>query len=62
MKMLQISGQCLHQGVEALRPEVARHIDEATLNKLDVAEDYLGSADSFRIQQLRSNRPTDKKD
>jgi len=24
--MLQISGQCLHQGVEALRPEVARHI------------------------------------
>jgi len=43
-------------------PEVARHIDEATLNKLDVAEDYLGSADSFRIQQLRSNRPTDKKD
>jgi 3-carboxy-cis,cis-muconate cycloisomerase len=43
-------------------PEVARHIDEATLNKLHVAEDYLGSADSFRIQQLRSNHPTDKKD
>jgi len=43
-------------------PEVVRHIDEATLNKLHVAEDYLGSADSFRIQQLGSNRPTDKKD
>jgi 3-carboxy-cis,cis-muconate cycloisomerase len=42
--------------------EVTRHIDQATLNKLDVAEDYLGSADSFRIQQLRSNHPTDKKD
>jgi 3-carboxy-cis,cis-muconate cycloisomerase len=43
-------------------PEVTRHIDQATINKLDVAEDYLGSADSFRIQQLQSNRPTDKKD
>lgn len=43
-------------------PEVTRHIDQATINKLDVAEDYLGSADSFRIQQLQPNRPTDKKD
>jgi len=43
-------------------PEVSRHIDPTILNKLGVAEDYLGSADSFRIQQLQSNRPTDKKD
>ena len=43
-------------------PEVTRHIDQATINKLDVAEDYLGSADSFRIRQLQSNRPPDKKD
>ena len=43
-------------------PEVTRHIDPTILNKLGVAEDYLGSADSFRIQQLQSNRPTDKKD
>jgi 3-carboxy-cis,cis-muconate cycloisomerase len=43
-------------------PEVARHIDPTTLNRLAVAEDYLGSADSFRIQQLQSIRPTDKKD
>jgi 3-carboxy-cis,cis-muconate cycloisomerase len=43
-------------------PEVTRHIDPTILNKLGIAEDYLGSADSFRIQQLQSNRPTDKKD
>jgi len=43
-------------------PEVTRHIDPTTLNRLAVAEDYLGSADSFRIQQLQSIRPTDKKD
>jgi 3-carboxy-cis,cis-muconate cycloisomerase len=43
-------------------PEVTRHIDPTILNKLGVAEDYLGSADFFRIQQLQSNRPTDKKD
>jgi 3-carboxy-cis,cis-muconate cycloisomerase len=42
--------------------EVTRHIDQATLNKLDVAEDYLGSSDSFRIQQLQSDRPGEKKD
>jgi 3-carboxy-cis,cis-muconate cycloisomerase len=43
-------------------PEVTRHIDSATLKRLDVAEDYLGSADAFRIQQLQSNLPTEKKD
>jgi 3-carboxy-cis,cis-muconate cycloisomerase len=48
--------------VLAAMPEVTRHIDPTILNKLGVAEDYLGSADSFRIQQLQSNRPTDKKD
>src|SRR5580704_6323379 len=43
-------------------PEVTRHIDQATINKLDVADDYLGSADSFLIRLLRAGRPHIKKD
>jgi 3-carboxy-cis,cis-muconate cycloisomerase len=40
-------------------PEVTRHIDPATLRQLAVAEGYLGSADSFRVQQLRASALTD---
>jgi 3-carboxy-cis,cis-muconate cycloisomerase len=36
-------------------PEVTRHLDQAALGKLEVAEDYLGSADTFRTQQLRAS-------
>lgn len=43
-------------------PEVVRHIDQATIDKLDVAECYLGSADSFRTQQLEPKVRADKKD
>lgn len=41
--------------VLAEMPEVTQHVALATLDKLDVAEDYLGSADSFRAQQLRDH-------
>ena len=42
--------------VEALAqmPEVIRHLDSATLAKLAVAEEYLGSAQAFRRAQLES--------
>lgn len=41
--------------VLAEMPEVARYIDQAALDQLDLAEDYLGSADSFRKQLLRAS-------
>ncbi len=36
-------------------PEVRKHLDPNVLKKLDVAGDYLGSAELFRSQQLRSS-------
>jgi 3-carboxy-cis,cis-muconate cycloisomerase len=35
-------------------PEVTRLLDRATLEKLDVPQEYLGSADTFRIRLLSS--------
>jgi 3-carboxy-cis,cis-muconate cycloisomerase len=35
-------------------PEIMKILDKATLQQLTVAEDYLGSAESFRIALLRS--------
>jgi 3-carboxy-cis,cis-muconate cycloisomerase len=40
-------------------PEVMRHIDQETINGLDIAGDYLGSAEAFRRQQLRSSALSD---
>jgi 3-carboxy-cis,cis-muconate cycloisomerase len=42
--------------VEALAqmPEAIRHLDSATLAKLEVPEEYLGSAEAFRRAQLES--------
>src|SRR5436190_20866977 len=42
--------------VEALvqMPEAIRHLDSATLAKLEVPEEYLGSAEAFRRAQLES--------
>jgi 3-carboxy-cis,cis-muconate cycloisomerase len=47
-------------------PEVTKHLNPAALNQLAVAEDYLGSADIFRLQQLQATlsqkKPVEKKD
>jgi 3-carboxy-cis,cis-muconate cycloisomerase len=43
-------------------PEVTKHLDAATIRKLEVAGDYLGSADSFRLRQMQAALPAKKKD
>ena len=43
--------------VLAEMPEVTKHLNPATINKLEVAEDYLGSADSFRLRQIQRRFP-----
>ncbi len=43
-------------------PEIAEHLAPEALNTLDRPEDYLGSAEIFRVQQLGANRPALKKD
>jgi 3-carboxy-cis,cis-muconate cycloisomerase len=52
--------------VLAEMPEVAKHLDRTALQQLSAAEDYLGSAESFRRQLLRSasgeRKPTGKRD
>jgi 3-carboxy-cis,cis-muconate cycloisomerase len=42
-------------------PEVTKHLDQAALKKLTVAEDYLGCAEAFRLRQLQSE-PVERKD
>jgi 3-carboxy-cis,cis-muconate cycloisomerase len=46
--------------VLAEMPQVTKHLDESALKQLSVAEEYLGSAESFRVRQLRSDRGEDK--
>ena len=43
-------------------PEVTKHLSPASINQLDVAEGYLGSADSFRLRQIQATLPVKKKD
>jgi 3-carboxy-cis,cis-muconate cycloisomerase len=42
--------------------EVTEHLDPETLSKLDLPEDYLGSTEIFRAQQLGAHFPAIKKD
>jgi 3-carboxy-cis,cis-muconate cycloisomerase len=48
--------------VLAEMPEVTKHLNPATLGRLAVAEDYLGSAESFRLRQLQPATPRKPKD
>jgi 3-carboxy-cis,cis-muconate cycloisomerase len=48
--------------VLAAMPEVTKHLDGASLKTLSVAEDYLGSAESFRQQLLQDAHTGKKKD
>ena len=41
-------------------PEVTKHLNPTTLAQLDVPEGYLGSADSFRLEQLQATLPANK--
>ncbi|MGH9538493.1 MAG: 3-carboxy-cis,cis-muconate cycloisomerase [Terriglobales bacterium] len=46
-------------------PEVTRHMDSATLKKLEVPEEYLGSADAFRrglLGTVKATRKNTRKD
>ena len=43
-------------------PEVTKHLSPASINQLDVAEGYLGSADSFRLRQIQATLPVKKKE
>jgi 3-carboxy-cis,cis-muconate cycloisomerase len=46
--------------VLAEMPEVTKHLNPSTVNQLAVAEDYLGSADSFRFRQIQATLPVKK--
>jgi 3-carboxy-cis,cis-muconate cycloisomerase len=48
--------------VLAEMPDVGKRLDTATLRQLSVAEDYLGSAESFRLRLLQSPPSGSKKD
>ncbi|MGH9496736.1 MAG: 3-carboxy-cis,cis-muconate cycloisomerase [Candidatus Sulfotelmatobacter sp.] len=48
--------------VVAETPAIAQHLDEAALRGIFVAEDYLGSAETFRQRLLASARPVAAKD
>jgi hypothetical protein len=37
-------------------PEVTRHLDHATLERLERPEEYLGSADAFRKRLLNPRK------
>ncbi len=50
-----LAGQKSFGEVLGEMPEVRKHLDPNVLKKLDVAGDYLGSAELFRSQQLRSS-------
>jgi 3-carboxy-cis,cis-muconate cycloisomerase len=41
-------------------PQVTDHLDKSTLKQLCLAEEYLGSAESFRVRQLQSRRSEEK--
>ena len=43
-------------------PEITKHLDRSALEKVFVAEDYLGSAETFRQRLLASRRPKAGKD
>ena len=43
-------------------PEIRKHLDPDVLKKLGMPEDYLGSAELFRSQQLRSSASEKNKD
>ena len=41
-------------------PEVRKHLDSDTLQRLESPEDYLGSTELFRSRQLHSSAPEEK--
>ncbi|HTC46414.1 MAG TPA: 3-carboxy-cis,cis-muconate cycloisomerase [Candidatus Aquilonibacter sp.] len=43
-------------------PEVTGHLDPEAIDQLEVAEEYLGSADTFRDKQLKAAVPVRKED
>jgi 3-carboxy-cis,cis-muconate cycloisomerase len=46
--------------VLAEMPEVTKHLDPTAISQLDVAESYLGSAESFRLRQVQATLPVEK--
>jgi 3-carboxy-cis,cis-muconate cycloisomerase len=67
----QLVEQALQQAISENRqfanvladaPEVQKALDRTTLQHLSVAEDYLGSAESFRKQQLQTSPAVDEED
>jgi 3-carboxy-cis,cis-muconate cycloisomerase len=47
--------------VLAEMPDVMKHLDHAALQRLAIAEDYLGSAEIFRVRLLQPDAPDTKK-
>lgn len=43
-------------------PEVTRHLDREAIRRLEVPEEYLGSADVFQTRILSSTKPGDEKE
>ena len=43
-------------------PEVSRHLDRETLQKIEAPEEYLGSADAFRKRLLSTEVDDDEKE
>jgi 3-carboxy-cis,cis-muconate cycloisomerase len=52
-----VSQHCPLAKVLTEMPEVTKHLHPTTIAQLDVPEGYLGSADSFRLQQMRATLP-----
>jgi 3-carboxy-cis,cis-muconate cycloisomerase len=54
------SQHCQLVEVLAEMPEVTKHLNPTTIERLDVPEDYLGSADAFRLRQMEASLPGKK--
>jgi 3-carboxy-cis,cis-muconate cycloisomerase len=55
-----VSHHCPLAEVLTEMPEVTKHLNPTAIAQLDVPEGYLGSADSFRLQQMQATLPANK--
>jgi 3-carboxy-cis,cis-muconate cycloisomerase len=55
-----VSHHCPLVEVLTEMPEVTKHLNPTTIAQLDLPEGYLGSTDSFRLQQMQATLPANK--
>jgi 3-carboxy-cis,cis-muconate cycloisomerase len=61
IRQVAASGKHL-KDVLAEMPEVTQHLDPAAIARLEIAEEYLGSADAFRLAQIKTTISTPEED